>query len=154
MGVTSAKPTFRKESCTLAQCYHALHAHGASACQALASWNINQVSIKFRKYTGSSYTHSYYYILLLCNVCSCLKVASSVNTSDPSTCSSRIWGVENTVCDSERYTGSVCRAELLAWQGCVIGQAQPELIAISVSGNQEDLEQQAAETLQLIGQQL
>ena len=50
--------------------------------------------------------------------------------------------------------GSVCRTQLLAWQGCATGQVEPEVVAISTSGNQAELEQQAAEILQIIGQQV
>ena len=50
--------------------------------------------------------------------------------------------------------GSVCRAELLAWQGCATGQAQPEDITVSVSGNQAEFEQRVTEILRSLGQQV
>ena len=80
----------------------------------------------------------------------CTKVDSSIN-ANYFTCSSRIWGVENATCVPEPYTGSVCRAELLAWQGCATGQAQPQDTTVSVTGNQAELEQGVMEILQSIG---
>ena len=74
------------------------------------------------------------------------------NPVNSSVCRSRIWGVENSTCDTEPYTGRVCRSQLLVWQDCAIGQTESGIIAINASGIQAELEQEAAEILQVVGQ--
>ena len=73
-----------------------------------------------------------------------------------SNCSSISWGEAYSNnglanCSAEPYTGSVCRQQLLAWQGCAVGGAQDVLLDMTlVELTQVERERDAAQFLHFL----
>ena len=85
------------------------------------------------------------------SVVNCAKINESVK--ELSNCSSISWSevppngsLGN--CSAELYTGSVCRQQLLAWQGCAVGGAEDVFLDLtSMVQSQEESERDAARFL-------
>ena len=62
------------------------------------------------------------------------------------------WEYGNSSCNSELYTGSVCRTFLDTWQDCIPGTAESDIPVITTLDDQAAAEQQALEVRAIIGE--
>lgn len=86
----------------------------------------------------------------------CTKKSKGDDGTITSNCSLFVWGEiiptnSDASCSAERYTGSVCRQQLLAWQECAIGGAEDVFLDRMITElSQPQREKQAYQFLQLL----